>query len=520
MQLKFWMLFVAVVAVGESAYSATRGESANASKKTPNIVLFVTDDLGYADLGVTGGKEIPTPNIDSIAKQGVRFANAYALPLCAPSRAALLSGRYPQRWGQDSNGHDPEYGLPVSERSLAEALKSQGYATALVGKWHSGYSPEHLPNSRGFDEFYGFLSNGHVQIQAEYAEEGDAATLTKLPTKARQEVSAAPADSWDRLFINGIFRNREPIVEKEYLTDAYGRESVEFIDKHKDKPFFLEVAFNAMGLPLDAKAKYLKRFEHIEENTRRIYAAQLSAIDDNVGRVLAALNEHGLDDNTIVIFQNDNGGTPIRSSNAPFRGYKGEVWEGGVHVPLLIRWDGHLPAGKVYDSPVSIIDIFPTVLAATRGDPNAGKPLDGVNLLPYLTDPSFAGKTPHEALFWRFGGKLVVRNGRWKLLKEQGPSVALYDLQTDAQEKHNVADEHPEIVAKLEQQLYDWASELEPARWDQQRPASPGAQGGGAGSAYRRPGEQRSPEVTQWFAEALGGNGISPRRPAQQAKSN
>jgi arylsulfatase A-like enzyme len=407
----------------------------------PNVVVILADDLGYADIGVHGRKDIPTPHIDRLARGGVRFRNGYVSgPYCSPTRAGLLTGRYQTRFGHEFNpggGKGPKApGLPLSETTLADRLKATGYRTALVGKWHLGAAPRQHPQKRGFDEFFGFLGGAHPYI----------------PGKG------AP-----------IYRGTRAVIEKEYLTDALGREAVGFIERNKEKPFFLYLAFNAVHTPMQATDDRLKKFSEIVDTRRRTYAAMLSAMDDAIGAVLGKLNSAGLDKRTLVWFFNDNGGptmptTTINGSrNDPLRGSKRTTLEGGIRVPFVVRWPGKLPAGKVYDHPIIQLDILPTVLAAAGVEVKPEWKIDGVNLLPYLGGEK-TGK-PHDALFWRMGAQMAVRRGDWKLVrydrKADGEKTGvtgtkLYNLASDIGEKTDLAEKEPAKVRELQAQWDEW----------------------------------------------------------------
>src|SRR6266542_3179487 len=280
----------------------------------PNILVIVADDLGYADIGVNGCQDVPTPQIDSIAKNGVRFTNGYVSgPYCSPTRAALMTGRYQQRFGHEFNpgpagNADPEFGLPLTETPLPQRLKDLGYATGMVGKWHLGYEPKFHPLKRGFDEYFGFLGGAHS-----YIDNGDSR--------------------------NQILRGMEPVKEVSYLTDMFGDEAVAFIERQKDKPWFLYLAFNADHAPMHAKEQYLAKFAHIKDPLRQKFAAMHAALDDNIGRVLDGLRKHKLEENTLIFFVSDNGGPTNNngSRNTPLRGFKAQTWEGGIRVPFLAQ---------------------------------------------------------------------------------------------------------------------------------------------------------------------------------------
>ena len=411
--------------------------------RRPNVIVILADDQGYAEAGVQGGKDVPTPGIDSIAKNGVRFTDGHvSCPVCSPTRAGLMTGRYQQRFGHEFNPGPPgsaadTFGLPLTETTIAARMKSAGYVTGLVGKWHLGYTEKYLPLDRGFDEFFGFPGGAHT-----YFGEG-----------AGQE--------------NHIMRGNDPVDEKEYLTDAFGREAVSFIERHKEKPFFLYLAFNAVHAPLQAPEKYLSRFPKIEDQKRRTFAAMLSAMDDAIGKVLDTVRKNDLENDTLIIYLSDNGGptASTTSRNDPLRGFKGQVYEGGHRIPYMMQWKGHLPAGKVYTKSVISLDIAPTALAAVGAEPKDAK-FDGVNLLPFLTSDS---GTPHEALYWRFGSQHAIRKGDWKLLATGGGVTELYNLADDLSEKTDLASQKPDKVKELSE-LYDkWNSELIAPLWHQQR---------------------------------------------------
>jgi arylsulfatase A-like enzyme len=415
--------------------------AASAQTRKPNIVLLVADDLGFAEIGVHGCKDIPTPHIDSIAKSGVRFSNGYvSCPVCSPTRAGLLTGRYQQRFGHEfnpgpANQASGDFGLPLSETTLANRLKDLGYATGMVGKWHLGYRPEYLPLKRGFDEFFGFPGGAHSYLDwKDRGREG-----------------------------NPVMRGDTVVEENTYLTDAFAREAAAFIEKHRSRPFFLYVPFNAVHAPLEAIQKYQDRFAAISDPKRRTYAAMMSAMDDAIGAILGKLRQHNIEDDTLVFFVSDNGGPTVQttSSNHPLRGYKGQVYEGGIHVPFLVQWKRRLPKGVVYDNPVIALDILPTAVAAAGGTPAAN--LDGVNLLPYLTGQNKAA--PHEALYWRFGPQWAVRKGDWKLLSAAQGSAELYNLAEDLSEKSNLASSQPAKAKELQAAYDAWNAKNIPAKW-------------------------------------------------------
>lgn len=424
------------------AASTDPATTSSAAGQRPNIVLIISDDQGYADLGVQGQADIPTPHIDSIAKDGVRFTSGYvSAPVCSPTRAGLLSGRYQSRFGHEMNpGNDKRdvtFGLPLSEQTLPARLKEAGYATGMFGKWHLGNEKAYHPQSRGFDEFFGFVGGGH-----DYLEPGQGT--------------------------NVVQHNGKPVTSITYLTDDFGAKAAQFIHQksHTGQPFFVYLPFNAVHTPMQAPEKYMQRFANIPDRKRRAHAAMLFAMDDAVGRVLEAIEQNGQTSNTLVFYISDNGGpTPSNaSSNAPLRGYKRDLYEGGIRVPFLVKWPGEIPPGEVYEQPVISLDIHATALAAAGTTAPAGM-LDGVNLLPYI-DGTIAAP-PHDALYWRFGPQWAVRAGDWKLLLTGHPGVApqLFNLASDIREKTDLAAKNPDKASELKTRFDAWNGQLVEPLW-------------------------------------------------------
>ncbi len=438
-----WASFLTIVAL--PAHSASEAPR-------PNVLILFADDLGYADLGVQGSRDIPTPHIDSLAKNGVRCTAGYvSSAMCSPSRAGLITGRSQSRFGHDINW-EPEWpvdpndtrGLPLTETTLGDQLKAAGYHTGVIGKWHLGEAPPFHPNRRGFDEFFGFIGGGH-----------------NYPTGSYRD--SPPLNHYNTL----LERNGEPQpAAPGYLTTVLGEESAAFIHRNKEKPWLLYTAFNAPHTPLQATPELLERVKDIPDEKRRTYAAMIVGLDDAVGRILKQLRDDGLEERTLIFFLSDNGGTTENntSSNAPLRGRKGTMWEGGIRVPFLVQWKGVLPAGKVYDRPVSSLDILPTALASAGVDSIADQPLDGVDLLPYLRGEN-AGD-PHDMLFWRLAERNIwaVRGGDHKLVK-QGEATGLYNLSKDIGETRDLVGELPEVRAKLQKAFDEWHAELIPPLW-------------------------------------------------------
>jgi arylsulfatase A-like enzyme len=426
-----------------------------ADARQPNILVILADDLGYADIGVHGCSDIPTPHIDRIAASGVRCTDAYANgAFCTPTRSALLSGRYQHRHGnEDLDGRTGP--LPLSVTTLPDRLRTAGYTTCLVGKWHLGLADGYTPLDRGFGEFFGILGGGHQY----------------LPPKSAADPGVRGA------YNTPIQRNRAAVAENRYLTDAFGEEAAAFVERQRGatKPFFLYLAFNAVHTPLEASEKYLAQFSGIADPRRRTYAAMLAAMDDAVGRVLAQLADTGALENTLVVFTNDNGGPTTRnavngSRNTPLRGSKSETFEGGIRVPLLMQWPAVLPAGAIYSQPVITFDLTATALAAAGANASNG---DGLNLIPYLNGK--ADGPPHEALFWRsrtMSNNYAARIGNWKFVHstegdgKPGPNQTpardmLFDLASDVSEQRDLATEHPAKLADLKQRYETWSQEVD-----------------------------------------------------------
>ena len=423
------------------------------AQRPPNVVLVMMDDMGYGDLGSYGASDVRTPNIDRLAREGVRLTDAYANgPVCTPTRAALISGRYQQRvgleWILTISPADRELGLPALGTSLPALLKTNGYTTGLLGKWHLGWKPEFGPIAHGFDEFYGFLSGAHSYYtnQAEIF-----------------RVGGGPPD---------LFENTTPVEATGYLTDEITRRAVGFITRHADGPFFLEVAYNAVHWPFEppdrppteaerGAARPLRQMpDDSVPATRQDYVRMLERADQGVGEILAALDQRGLTNNTLVVFTNDNGGEWL-SRNAPLFHRKGTLWEGGIRVPLILRWPGELPSGKISGQVAITMDITASILAATGARPPANYRPDGIDLLPILR-----GKAPllERRLFWRSARpnlqQRAVRFRQWKLLVDAN-QLLLFDLTVDPGERTDLAARRPDLVVTLKRLLTDWEADVD-----------------------------------------------------------
>jgi arylsulfatase A-like enzyme len=421
---------------------------ARAAEPRPNILVILADDLGYADIGVHGGRDVPTPNIDGLAARGVRCTSGYvSAPYCSPTRAGLLTGRYQTRFGHEFNPHvgdETTLGLPLGERTIADHLRGAGYATGLVGKWHQGYSAAHHPHSRGFDDYFGFLVGGHNYLLHKDA-----------------EAKFGSAHSHDM-----IYRGRALQKLDGYATDLFTDEAIAFMGRHASQPWFLYLAYNAVHTPLEVLETYGARVPaSITDPERRGYLSLLVGLDDSIGRIVAALRQTKRDQDTLIFFLSDNGGSGRKpflayntGVNAPLRGSKGQTLEGGIHVPFFVSWPGKLPAGKTYAHPVTALDILPTACAAASA--RTGAEIDGVNLLPYLTGESTTA--PHAALYWRFGPQKAIRKGSWKLVDwrdfemKRNSGWQLYDLANDLGESNDRAATHPQLVAELKAAWDTW----------------------------------------------------------------
>lgn len=468
----FAMLLPTVMSVFTSA-------AATGAETKPNIVFIVADDLGYGEAGCYGG-DIPTPQIDSLARNGVRFTSGYVTaPFCAASRAGLMTGRYGTRFGFEFNpigaqNAEPGVGLPVGERTLADALRDAGYATALIGKWHLGGTAPFHPQRRGFDEYFGFLSEGHYYVPPPWTGHVTWLRRKALPDGGKgrwispdgRMVWCTEMDGYEPEYDadNPLLRNGQPVNEPANLTDAFTREAESFIERHRQQPFFLYLAYNAVHSPMQAGDAYLRRFAGIEDIHRRIFAGMLSQLDDGIGRVLAKLRACGLEERTLVVFISDNGGPTkeLTSSNRPLRGGKGELFEGGVRIPFILQWKGRLAAGREERRMVSSLDLFPTAVVAAGAKPDAK--LDGVDLLPRLTQTD--GAPIRAEHFWRVGAMAAARVGDWKLVRpRRNDAWQLYDLANDISETHDLASQQPDKVRELEARWKQWNSEQVAPAW-------------------------------------------------------
>lgn len=425
------------------AHSAGAAEAKPQNTK-PNILVILSDDQGFSDVGFQGCTDIPTPNLDRLAKEGVHCTNGYVShPFCSPSRAGMLTGRYQARFGHE---HNPRYnpnnhqeGLPLTEKILPEYLKPAGYATGWIGKWHLGSAPEFHAENRGFQETFGFLSGMHRYL------------------------GWTPSDTKEASL--PILRDGKPVDVAEHLTVAFGHEASSFVRRHQSEPWFLYLAFNAPHDPEEPTPERLERFKDIANKKRRAYAAQVSLLDDAIGETLDALRETGQARRTLVFFFSDNG-APVTTANggsgpngginAPLRDGKHSVYEGGVHVPFVVRWPERLPAGKDYTQTVSSLDVFATALASAGVPMPTDRTYDGVDLVPYLSGEN--GGPPHEHLFWRLNERAQAAGleARNKLVRDGTKPDQLFDLSKDIGESTNIATDHSDTTSALNKAIDHW----------------------------------------------------------------
>ena len=439
MKARFFVLVVLAL-----SFVAGTNVRAQAPDPKPNIVYIVADDLGWKDVGYHGS-DIKTPNIDKLAENGARLEQFYAQPMCTPTRAALMTGRYPFRYGLQTlvipSGYS--YGLPTDEWLLPQALKAAGYDTAIIGKWHLGHAdPKYWPRQRGFDYQYGPL-------------------IGELDYFTHEQHGVT---DW--------YLNNKQVKEPGYTTTLLGNAAVKYIDDHNPAtPFYLYLAFNAPHTPYQAPQEYLDRYKNIADPSRRAYAASITAMDDEIGRVVEALKQKGMRDNTIIVFQSDNGGTTnamfageldmskvvIPCNNGPYRDGKGSLYEGGTRVPALINWPGHIQPGTVVDGMIHVVDTYPTLIALAGAQASKDKPLDGIDMWATIANGRPSPRT--EVIYNIEPFRAGVREGDWKLIwRTPLPQVVeLYNVAQDPSEKNNVAAQHPDKVAELQKRANELA---------------------------------------------------------------
>jgi arylsulfatase A-like enzyme len=436
------LVLLATLAVGCVCVPVGPAQSQRESR--PNVVLIITDDLGWADLGSYGATDIRTPNLDRLAREGLRLTDFYANGVtCSPTRAGLISGRYQQRYGIEAPlpnaDRAGDRGLPATGNALPQLLKNHGYATALVGKWHLGYVPQKSPNAQGFDYFFGLKSGYHDY----YTHDG----------------GDGEPDLWE---------NDKPIEQEGYTTDLVTEHAARFIEEHKDEPFFLDVAYTTPhwpyqvpGIPSVAPNNARHVMPHdLTTGTRSDYVAMVEHLDGAIGELLAAIERAGIADDTIVIFTNDNGGEWL-SSSAPFFGRKWTVFEGGIRVPAIVRWPNRIPAGSVSDQVGITMDLTASILAVAGAPVPDEAELEGMNLFPV-----WEGRAPEveRTLFWRAGTgmnrRTAVRRGDWKVIVD-GSHTYVFNVRTDLSERNDVARWRQDIAQELQPLLAAWEASVD-----------------------------------------------------------
>ena len=476
---------------GKAAFLAQK-DTSKSSEKKPNIIILLADDLGKYDISLYGGKSTPTPQIDSLAASGVTFTDGYvSSSICSPSRAGLLTGRYQERFGHEYQPGDRypknnleyyafkylintnswrlnqkiEYpneasiatqGLPQSEITFADLAKKQGYATAIIGKWHLGHNKGFFPLDRGFDYHYGFY-----QAFSLYTPEDDNPDIINHHHKDFTDKMI-----WGngRVGIGQIRRDTTIIKDKAYLTETFADEAEAFIDKNKTKPFLLYVPFNAPHTPFQVRKKYYDRFPNVKDENKRVYFAMISALDDAIGRIVAKVKKEGLEENTLIIFASDNGGADytFATTNAPLKGGKFSHFEGGINVPFALSWKGKIKPHTVYKTPVSSLDIFSTIAAVTHSGLPKDRVYDGVDLISTVNNNTEA----HKNLYWRSGDAKAIRSGDWKLIiSGKTHEQWLYNLANDKSETTDLAAKNPAKVKELHTDLQNWEKGLVKPLW-------------------------------------------------------
>ena len=423
--------------------------SCSSDDSPPNIIVIISDDQGYADVGFHGSKEIFTPNIDRIAKNGVVFSQGYvSYAVCSPSRAGLITGRYQNRFGYTRNillaPKDSLMGLPISEQTLPEVLNNVDYKTKAIGKWHLGAHESLVPEKRGFDEFFGFLIGGHRYFPNDL-------TLNDLTEASRQMDG----------YITKIYDNGKRVNTKKYLTEELSDNAVKFIEDNSEDPFFLYLSYNAPHTPLQATDTDLERNNHIDVEKRRTYAAMVSSMDDGVGSILDKLEEKNISENTIVIFFSDNGGVEWYnfSDNGPLRGIKGDFFEGGIRVPFTMQWPKKIKPGIIYNKPIIALDVFATVVSAASAEKFIKNNIDGVDLIPYINGE--INGSPHDYLFWKNPDKDidVIRDNRYKYIRVKDDEY-IFDLDNDLSEENNIISSSTPIYQKLKLKFKEWEKDM------------------------------------------------------------
>ncbi len=463
--MKYFSLTILILLI--FGCSNTKSTELKSSTKTtaarPNIIVILCDDLGYADVGFNGSKDIITPHLDQLATNGMVCSAGYVPhPFCGPSRAGLMTGRYPHTFGSQFNlmmnsGELIGEGIPLGEKFMSKNLQEAGYHTGIVGKWHLGAVPDYHPLKRGFDDFYGFLGGGHKYFPHQY-----------------QPLYQAQVEAGSKLindYLKPLEHNHREVKETEYITDALSREAVRFVNdaaKNKKDPFFLYLAYNAPHSPLEAKEEDLAKFKDIKNKKRRTYAAMVYAVDRGVGRLVKALKANNNLENTLIVFFSDNGGKiALGANNFPLKEGKGSTNEGGFRVPMLFHYPKDIPAGSQYNHPVSALDFYPTFAHLAEAVIPKEKQLDGKNIWQDL----ISGNNSHQgemiyALRHREGYSDVgARKDDWKVLKTKQKPWRLYHIKDDIGEQHDLSKQHPERVRQMVSEVAAWSKTHTEPRW-------------------------------------------------------
>lgn len=401
----------------------------------PNIIMLLADDLGYGDLSLTGCPDVQTPHIDRLAAEGVQFTHAYCNgPVCSPTRAALMTGQYQQRNGMDKVilVNERERGLNLNAVLLPQVLKPAGYVSGIFGKWHLGFRKEYFPTRRGFDEFIGFLA-GNIDYFSHS----------------------------DRLNNPDLWKNEQPFKDDRYMTDLIAGESISFIDRHRNQPFFLYVPFNAVHDPYQGPKDRDTAGDQVKSRksnrTRAVYRTMIESLDQNVGRIMAHLKARSLDQNTLVFFMSDNGGVPKIGRNLPFSGFKGSLWEGGIRTPFIARWTGHFPAGAKRSDMVAAMDILPTCAAAAGAKIPAGTRPDGVSLLEACRS---GARLKRDTIYFHSNKQEAVVRSGWKYLRDNEGEEHLFQLAEDITEKNDLKAKAPDRLTAMKRDYQAWLKDV------------------------------------------------------------
>ncbi|WP_271784123.1 sulfatase-like hydrolase/transferase [Aquimarina algiphila] len=439
-------------------------------KQRPNIIVILCDDLGYADVGFNGAKDIKTPALDQLAHAGTIITSGYVPhPFCGPSRAGIMTGRYPHTIGAQYNlppnttglqnipvVDSIEQGISLKETFISKMLQESGYYTGAIGKWHLGATPKYHPNQRGFDEFYGFLGGGHSYFPDHF----------RPIYEGRKKVKKV----YDYDYLLPLEHNGKQVDEKEYITDGLSREAVNFVEKasKKEEPFFLYLAYNAPHTPLEAKEEDIQKYNHIEDKNRRIYAAMVHAVDRGVGELVLGLKATGEFDNTLIIFLSDNGGrTDKGASNFPLKGRKGNTLEGGFRVPMFFHWPNHVTAGKTYDYPVSALDFYPTFAKLAGVEIPETKVIHGKDIWKSF----IAGNNPRkgETIFAlrhrERSNEVGMRQDHWKAYKGENTPWELFNIVNDIGEKKDLSKKYPEKLNEMVKLTHQWSQKHAEPKW-------------------------------------------------------